>query len=85
MDKGLVSRNVKSLVDGGLVASCTHEVGSLIHLLNLTVAGKQVFDTALPRMRRRQQMLQDTLGQDDVDALRRMLATLERAAEEPET
>ena len=61
MDKGLVSRNVKSLVDGGLVASCTHEVGSLIHLLNLTVAGKQVFDTALPRMRRRQQMLQDTL------------------------
>lgn len=82
MDKGLVSRNVKSLIEGGLVASSEHGRDSRVHILSLTPDGKTVFDTALPRMRERQQKLRSNLSDDDVAHLRKMLAVLEAASEE---
>ncbi|MEN8832973.1 MarR family winged helix-turn-helix transcriptional regulator [Pacificibacter sp.] len=85
MDKGLVSRNVKSLIESGLVASFNHEKDSRVHLLSLTPAGELVFETALPKMRRRQAKLQDNLSREDVATLRRILETLEIAAEDTET
>lgn len=85
MDKGLVSRNVKSLIESGYVVSSDHEKDNRVHLLRLTSAGKAVFDTALPKMRRRQAKLQDNLGVEDVATLRRILETLEAAAEDTET
>lgn len=85
MDKGLVSRNVKSLIESGLVASFNHEKDSRVHLLSLTPAGVLVFEEALPKMRRRQAKLQDNLSPEDVATLRRILETLEIAAEDTET
>lgn len=84
MDKGLVSRNAKSLVEGGLVTSCEDKKDSRAHLLTLTPEGREVFDTALPQMRRRQEKLQENLSAEDVATLRRILETLEAAAEDTE-
>lgn len=82
MDKGLVSRNVKSLIEAGLIVTSPHPSDSRIHLLSLTDEGKKVFETALPRMRRRQDNLQRNLSGEDVASLRRMLNVLEMAAED---
>jgi len=82
MDKGLVSRNVKSLIEGGLVASKAYGQDSRVHMLSLTPEGKKVFDTALPKMRNRQKFLRSNLSDEDVEHLRHMLAILETAAEE---
>lgn len=85
MDKGLVSRNVKSLIETGLVTSSGHSKDSRVHLLRLTPEGQSIFDTALPKMRRRQAKLQENLSAEDVATLRRILETLEVAAEDTET
>lgn len=85
MDKCLGSRNVKALIAEGLVASCEHANDNRVHILSLTSEGKKVFDTALPKMRRRQEKLQHNLSAEDVTNLRRMPAILERAAEKVET
>ncbi|WP_270728870.1 MarR family winged helix-turn-helix transcriptional regulator [Shimia sp. Alg240-R146] len=82
MDKGLVSRNVKSLILEGLVRSSGDSKDSRVHLLSLTPKGKEVFDLALPTMRRRQRQLQSKLSDDDVKHLRQMLEVLETAAED---
>ncbi len=82
MDKGLVSRNVNSLIESGLVTSSEHRKDSRIHNLSLTPKGQNVFDTALPKMRRRQENLRSGLSDEDVANLRRMLAVLEDAAED---
>ena len=44
MDKGLVSRNVKSLIESGLVSSSNHENDSRVHLLSLTQKGQGIFE-----------------------------------------
>lgn len=84
MDKGLVSRNVKSLIEGGLVASSENSEDNRVHILSLTPEGQKVFDTALPMMRRRQENLRSKLSDDDVANLRRMIELLELAAEDVE-
>ncbi len=85
MDKGLVSRNAKSLIKSGVVVSSSHAKDSRVHLLSLTPEGQKIFDTALPKMRRRQAKLQDNLSIEDVATLRRILESLEIAAEDTET
>ncbi len=82
MDKGLVSRNVKSLIESGLVASSEHAKDNRVHVLSLSPEGQRVFDTALPMMRRRQENLRSDLSDDDVANLRRMLDILEIAADD---
>ena len=82
MDKGLVSRKVKSLIEAGLVTSSTHEKDSRVHVLNLTPAGRGVYNTALPIMRRRQIHLQKTLRDVDIETFRRVIDALEVASEE---
>ncbi len=84
MDKGLVSRNAKTLIKDGLVTSSNHSSDSRIHLLRLTAAGKEVFDIALPRMRQRQAKLAATVSAQDIETFRRVLQALEIASEEME-
>jgi len=84
MDKGLVSRNAKMLIESGLVASSHHRNDSRIHLLRLTAAGQGVFETALPRMRIRQAKLTESVSAQDMATFRRVLETLEVASEETE-
>lgn len=82
LDKGLVSRNVKSLIEEGLVVSTPHDTDSRSHLLRLTEAGRAIYDVALPRMRKRQADLKKDISGEDIDAFRRVVAALERAAED---
>lgn len=82
MDKGLVSRNLKSLIESGLVLSSPNARDSRVQVLTLSASGKEVFETALPRMRRRQDRLQKNLSADDISTFRRVMDELEKAAEE---
>lgn len=82
MDKGLVSRNVTSLIEVGLVVSTPHETDHRKHVLSLTPSGIDVFETALPLMRRRQAKLQENLSAEDIATFRRVIDVLENAAKE---
>ncbi len=81
MDKGLVSRNVKSLIASGLVISSPSERDNRVQVLSLTPRGKHVFEVALPRMQRRQDDLQLALSADEIATFRSVVDKLERAAE----
>ena len=81
MDKGLVSRNVKSLIAGGLVLSSPSARDNRVQVLSLTASGKHVFEMALPRMQRRQDDLQLALSADEIDIFRSVVDKLERATE----
>ncbi|MDC0343763.1 MarR family winged helix-turn-helix transcriptional regulator [bacterium] len=81
MDKGLVSRNVKSLIESGLVSSSNHANDSRVHVLSLTQKGQGIFNIALPRMRQRQEKLAENVSVDDIAAFRRVLEILEKASE----
>lgn len=82
MDKGLVSRNVKALLERGLLMSSPDKFDNRVHVLSLTEAGQAVFDTALPRMRRRQTKLRENLTDEDIATFRKVIAALEIAAED---
>jgi len=82
MDKGLVSRNVNTLIELGLVVSSTDRTDSRVHVLSLTPDGKSIFDAALPQMRRRQDKLQQGLSAEDLATFRRVMEHLEAAAED---
>jgi len=82
MDKGMVSRNVKSLIESGLVCSVPHNIDHRVHVLRLSRAGRDIFDTALPIMRRRQARLKKDVSDEDLATFRRVMDALEDAAEE---
>lgn len=82
MDKGMVSRNVKSLIGGGLVVASPHESDHRVQVLTLSPTGREVFDTALPTMRRRQAWLQKNLSDADIATFRKVMNALETASEE---
>lgn len=82
LDKGLVSRNIKSLIEAEFVVSTPHETDSRVHLLKLTASGKKIYETALPRMRRRQADLQKDISADDIEAFLRVINALEAASED---
>lgn len=81
MDKGLVSRNVKSLIETGLVLSTPHDIDHRVHVLRLSPAGQDIFEAALPMMRRRQARLKRDITDEDLATFNRVLKVLEDAAE----
>ncbi len=81
MDKGMVSRNVKSLIEMGLVASLRDEGDRRVHFLALSPAGREIYDAALPRMRRRQADLKKDISEQDMETFFRVMAMLEVASE----
>ncbi len=82
MDKGMVSRNVRSLIESGLVLSAPHDTDHRVHVLSLSPRGRDIFDATLPVMRRRQVHLKNSLSDQDLATFRKVLDLLEVAAEE---
>lgn len=81
LDKGLLSRNVKSLVKQGVVVSTPDEFDHRVQHLSLSEKGQAIFDRALPVTRRRQDHLRAGLTKDEINTFRRVLDKLEFAAE----
>ncbi len=82
MDKGLISRNVKTLINKGLVTSSVRKNDNRWQVLSLTPEGQAIYDVALPVMRRRQNHLQKGLSREEIGTFRKVMAALEEAAEE---
>lgn len=81
LDKGLLSRNLKTLVSDGLVASKQDDVDHRVQHLALTPKGLEKFDATLPVMRVRQAKLVEALDPHALTLLRAALDKLEIAAE----
>lgn len=81
LDKGLLSRNVKNLVNQGVVRSTPDEMDHRVQHLSLSDKGQEIFDRALPATRKRQKWLRQDLSPDEIDTFRRVLDKLEIAAE----
>ncbi len=84
LDKGQLSRKLRSLTSRGLVSSQQDNQDSRVQHLTLTAEGKSIVDAMLPRMRARQRFLTGTLTEDELSALHRSIDKLERAAETTE-
>lgn len=80
LDKGLVSRNLKTMIADGIVASEPDPEDHRAHNLRLTPKGMELFHETLPHMRRRQQHLTASLTRQEEAVLRTALDKLEAAA-----
>lgn len=81
LDKGLLSRNVKNLVEQGVVISTPDEVDHRVQHLSLSDKGREIFKRVLPATRRRQEHLRAGLTQTEIETFRRVLDKLEIASE----
>lgn len=81
LDKGLLSRNLKLMVEDGLVASKQDDVDHRVQHLKLTETGQKLFEHTLPKMRQRQRKLREALTRVEIDALYSALDKLEVAAD----
>ncbi|MEM8730914.1 MAG: MarR family winged helix-turn-helix transcriptional regulator [Pseudomonadota bacterium] len=81
LDKGLLSRNLKNMIEEGLVTSKQDDIDHRVQHLSLTTKGQALFDTTLPKMRMRQSKLREPLTPRELDALYSALDKLEIAAE----
>lgn len=82
IDKGLFSRNLKTLVRDGHVVSASDERDSRVGRLSLTGSGRDLFDRTLPVMRQRQEALRSGLTEDELTTLYAALEKLEAAADD---
>ncbi|MGP6086870.1 MarR family winged helix-turn-helix transcriptional regulator [Antarctobacter jejuensis] len=83
MDKGLISRNVKTLNSEGFITISRDSSDNRALHLNLTDKGHKVFDHTFPRMSARQTALRSYLDEIDPELLLLAFDKLERAAEDP--
>ena len=81
IDKGLLSRKLRSLVDEGLVLSTPHATDRRVQQLTLTPAGKAVFEATLPHTRARQDRLRNALTPNELEVLYQALDKIEAAVE----
>ncbi|WP_422037103.1 MarR family winged helix-turn-helix transcriptional regulator [Roseibium sp.] len=81
LDKGLFSRNLKTLIKRGLVSSREDDADHRISILSLTEGGHALYQKVLPIMRARQSALRSTMSKSELDTLYRALDKLEIAAE----
>ncbi|WP_339783226.1 MarR family winged helix-turn-helix transcriptional regulator [uncultured Marinobacter sp.] len=81
MDRTTLTRNLKPLVDKGLIR-IDHEEDQRIRIISLTDEGKIVFEEALPFWREAQSQLVEGLGQNRwsafLDDLRAMIDVVQR-------
>lgn len=84
MDKGLISRNLRAMSDGNLIQVTPDDRDHRLQHLDLTEAGKALFDLTLPRMLARQAALRARLTDEDLRTFLATLDTLEQAAEDPD-
>lgn len=81
LDKGLLSRNLKTLVADGLVKSKQDVIDHRVQHLSLSGSGQDLFETTLPRMHKRQRHLRSSMTANELDVLYRALDKLEIAAD----
>ncbi|MEL7524556.1 MAG: MarR family winged helix-turn-helix transcriptional regulator [Pseudomonadota bacterium] len=81
LDKGLFSRNLKTLMKRGMVTSREDKADHRIAILSLTADGQALYQKVLPIMRARQRALRSTMTKSELDVLHRALDKLEIAAE----
>ncbi|MBY6115204.1 MarR family winged helix-turn-helix transcriptional regulator [Mameliella alba] len=83
MDKGLISRNVKSLSNEGYLSITRDEADNRALHLDLTDKGREIFERTMPRMQARQQALRSYIDPTQIVVLMQAFDALERAAEDP--
>lgn len=81
LDKGLLSRNLKTLIEEGVVASETKSSDHRVQNLSLTEKGRTIFDKTLPVTRKRQAQLRDGLTEKELRIFHKVLDHLEIKAE----
>lgn len=79
-DKGLLSRNLKALVDRGYVGAEQDTIDCRVQHLTLTEAGRRVWDRARPHMRKRDAHLMAAITDAERKMLDLILDKLEQAA-----
>jgi DNA-binding MarR family transcriptional regulator len=81
IDKGLLSRKLKTLVDQGLVRTLPHSDDGRVLMLSLTDAGKRVFEKTLPHSLARQEWLRSQLDAQELQVFYQALDKLEAAVD----
>lgn len=81
LDKGLLSRNLKTLIEGGIVEAEQDEADHRVQNLRLSAKGNRIFEHTLPVTRARQQMLREDLSDHELEVFHRVLDKLEISAE----
>jgi DNA-binding MarR family transcriptional regulator len=77
MDKGQISRAVKSLVKNGYLNAATNERDSRLNILSLEQKGIEVFDKVVEVMKARQVRLTSEITADELDVFYSVLDKLE--------
>ena len=80
IDKGLLSRNIATLVKEGLVETVRDRADRRINRLRLTAKGEELHDRISPIMAWRQRRLTRDMTPDQISALQSALDLLEAAA-----
>lgn len=79
IDKGLLSRKLKLLIEDGIVQSTPDQKDRRIQRLKLTAQGQRVYADTLPHMQQRQEKLRALYSEAELAALFDALQTLEAA------
>lgn len=82
LDKGLLSRNLKGLIENDVIATRPDESDHRAQVLTLSAKGAEIFERTLPVSRERQRKLRAGLTEEELRVFRRVLDKLEIAAEE---
>lgn len=82
LDKGLLSRNLKGLIEDGVITTRPDENDHRAQVLSLSPKGIAIFGRTLPVSRERQRKLRAGLTEEELRIFRRVLDKLEIAADE---
>lgn len=80
MDPGFISRTLRSLEDAGLMRAKRSDADRRQMQIELTHAGRNLFEAVLPKMQRRQNALMDCLSPREREDILIIIDKLERAA-----
>jgi len=81
MDKVMVNRASKALVDRGLIGRAPNEADGRSHHLVLTETGRELYDQIVPQAVAIEAELESSLSQDDAQQLSEILGKLRVMAE----
>ena len=81
LDKSLLSRNLKTLIEQGVVESKTDAEDHRVQILSLTSKGRAIFEKTLPVTQARQKQLREGLTDEELRVFHKVLDHLEIAAE----
>jgi len=84
LDKGLLSRNLKVLIEKGIVIGREDDEDHRALNLELSPGGQEIFANTMPVTRARQRRLRRDLTAEELGVFRRVLDKLEGAAEDRE-